>query len=396
MRRRPALVLLLLLFLVAGVELGARVVASRLPLDTRPLPALYEEQSRGVDRLLADSTSILLLDAQLGWRHRPGYRDTLRQINAAGIRASREFTPAPPAGVTRIAAFGDANTYSPEVRDAAAWPSVLEARLAGSEVLNFGVGGYGTDQALLRYLREGVAFAPRLAILGVAPINLRRAVTVYPRFASSDEAPLTKPRFRLGADGGLVLLPDPLPGRAGKERLRDEPTLARSLGTHDAWYDAWRYEHPRLDRSAAVRLVRTVARRIGQRYLAAERLYDGDGIYRTGTEAFAVQRALLLAFADSAREHGSVPVVVWLPELEAVTRAREGRVPSYGPLRDALRADGRVAVLDVADAFRAAALPTGGTGAWFAPHGHYSEAGNALVGAWLAERLPSLLAAPQP
>jgi len=49
-------------------------------------------------------------------------------------------------------AFGDSFTHGDEVRDNEAWPFRL-SELLGCEVENFGVGGYGQDQAYLKYLK---------------------------------------------------------------------------------------------------------------------------------------------------------------------------------------------------------------------------------------------------
>lgn len=385
---RLAAVLLLLLTLA---EVGARLVAPRIGLDVRPLADLLAEQSQQMDRLLTDTASLTMLDADLGWRHRPGFADSLRHYDAAGIRGTRVVSPLPTAGVTRLVAAGDAFTAQLEVGDDEAWPAVLETASPGTEVLNMGVGGYGTDQAMLHFVRDGAPFAPRLVLIGFASVDLRRAIGVFPRFASTYELPLTKPRFTLDAAGALAFVPNPAATRAEKERLRDDPASVRALGPLDGWYERWRYEAPLLDRSGLFRAVRALATKVHRRSIDADRLYDGEG-FRAASPAFRLQLAQLLAFGDSVRARGAMPVYVLLPAVEAVERARRGGEPDFAPLREALRGDGRAPVLDVTEAFVAAAPPSAGVRAWFMSYGHYSASGNAVVGTWLAGQLAPYVA----
>lgn len=389
-RLLPRLAALVLALLAAG-EVGARLVAPRLGLDVRPLADLLDEQSRQMERLLTDTTSLTMLDDALGWRHRPGFSDSLRHYDAAGIRGTRAVAPVPDPGRTRLVAVGDAFTAQLEVGDAEAWPAVLESALPGTEVLNMGVGGYGTDQAMLQFVRDAAPFAPRVVLIGFASVDLRRAIGVFPRFASTYEMPLTKPRFTLDSAGALAFVPNPVATRAARERLRDDPAGVRALGPLDGWYERWRYEAPLLDRSGLFRAARALVTKVRRRSFDADRLYDGEG-FREASPAFRLQLAQLLAFGDSVRARDATPVYVMLPAVEAVERARQGGAPDYAPLREALRRDGRAQVLDVVEAFVAAAPPAEGTRGWFMPYGHYSARGNAVAGAWLAGQLAPLVA----
>jgi hypothetical protein len=75
---------------------------------------------------------------------------------------------------------GDSFTFGLEVRYEDTWPRQLE-RLLGPEfqVLNFGVDGYGVDQAYLRYRRDGLAWRPEIVVLGVIDDDFRRTMCVY-------------------------------------------------------------------------------------------------------------------------------------------------------------------------------------------------------------------------
>src|SRR5690348_10974780 len=70
-------------------------------------------------------------------------------------------------------AFGDSMTYGAEVKDDEAWVHLL-SELLGCNIRNFGVGGYGLDQAALRY--EMTPPSGNFVILGLFIEMLRRDV----------------------------------------------------------------------------------------------------------------------------------------------------------------------------------------------------------------------------
>ena len=102
-----------------------------------------------------------------GWALRPGARYTGRggeaiTVNERGYRgALHDGRPAP--GFTRVVMLGDSVTFGSGVSDADTFPALLDAR-PELEVINLGVDGYGTDQALLRLEREGLAYGPSVVV----------------------------------------------------------------------------------------------------------------------------------------------------------------------------------------------------------------------------------------
>ena len=97
------------------------------------------------------------------------------EINADGLRGP-EVALAPPAGTFRIALLGDSFIEAFEVPFQETVGEVLERRLtalrgAPVEVLNFGVGGYGTTQQLLTLQHEVWKYSPDLVLLAVTTGN---------------------------------------------------------------------------------------------------------------------------------------------------------------------------------------------------------------------------------
>ncbi len=154
----------------------------------------------------ADSANYIS-DASTGWTFQPNaiLFDGRLTTNSIGMRSAREYSEAPAADTIRIAAYGDSFTANPDVEDDEVWTQVLESALGlrdiRAEVLNFGVGGYGMDQAFLRWQHVGEGFSADIVIFGFQPENLHRNVSVFrPIYARHTGIPLSKPRYLLRGD----------------------------------------------------------------------------------------------------------------------------------------------------------------------------------------------------
>ena len=141
---------------------------------------------------------LAIRDPVVGWPARAALR-------AAGGPEPRPSPAFPEAREWCVTLYGESFTYGDEVSDAEAWGNVLAQRL-GCRVANFGVGGYGTDQALLRFTANPADRAP-VTIVGVFADNPLRNVNQY-RYFLGGEALALKPRFVL-ENGALKLVPIP-------------------------------------------------------------------------------------------------------------------------------------------------------------------------------------------
>jgi hypothetical protein len=352
---------------------------------------IYDEQSAQIRRFLDTSTPRLLVPHPVfGWCYGPNIRSDDHNSNSKGLRGSKEYTPVAAPNILRIAAFGSSIVYCSEVNDANSWPALIEASNPDIEVLNYGVGGYGTDQAYLRYLAEGLDLDPDVVLIGFTTDELGRTVNVYRRFITSrGQAPLFKPRYLLGADGQLTLLEVPVRSREDYLSLLENPAGIIPLGRHDEWYEASVYETPLYDYSAALRWIYWTASHIHRRHIDNDRLFDGDVLNESST-AFQIQVHLLAKFIDSVRANCAVPIVVLFPEQESVQSALEGRRTLYDPLRKHLQ-DRGIDYLDVIEAFQKAGT-TANPQRWFAANGHYSPSGNKVIATWLPKQIRSLVA----
>ena len=134
--------------------------------------------------------SFYTVDRERGFALRPGAegvwsregRGSVR-INQAGFRGADLFE-APAPGVLRIAVLGDSFTEALQVDEPDTFVQRLQTYLSadnscvlrrnfpgGVEVLNFGVGAYGTGQQLLTWRHLAKRYRPDLVILAIYPGN---------------------------------------------------------------------------------------------------------------------------------------------------------------------------------------------------------------------------------
>ncbi len=130
-----------------------------------------------------------------GWALKAGLDDMLyfnREVlnsNSRGLRGNREYAYDKPRGTLRILILGDSYTFGEEVSDEETFSFYLQRMIPSSEVLNFGVHGYGHDQMLVYLQEEGVKYKPDIVILGFMKVDMVRNMLYFRDYA--------KPRFRL-------------------------------------------------------------------------------------------------------------------------------------------------------------------------------------------------------
>lgn len=194
--RRSRIIALVGWLVIGTIAWGTIEVASGIFLFVRreSLPRLFrfdlEEHVRSLsgDHLDAYADAIERRDIHapdpvLGWIRVAGSRyefpdGSVMTTDDNGARATPGMT-----GPVLAAAYGDSFTEGLEVDDGDTWPAAL-GRRAGGRILNYGVSGYGPDQAVLaleRHLSEGIV-QPPLVILAMIMENLSRLLNSYRPF----------------------------------------------------------------------------------------------------------------------------------------------------------------------------------------------------------------------
>lgn len=117
-------------------------------------------------------------DTLLGWRKIPNAKghhktpeyEVLESINSQGIRGP-EYPLQKDSGEYRIAVLGDSFAEGYTVGFDSLFSQVLKQKLVAAqpqrriEVINFGTGGYSTDQELLCFERDAVRYSPDFTVL---------------------------------------------------------------------------------------------------------------------------------------------------------------------------------------------------------------------------------------
>ena len=375
--------LVLLLFLGAFAELCCFALIHGFVARRHPILFRLD-----YDRLLAtitdehvESARRRSWDPELGWDlaldERRSYDDGRGGTWSYTTDDQRgRVTPFPSARVL-ISSFGESFTFGDEVDDDETWQFVLSG-LTSSRVLNFGVGGYGMDQAYLKAKRKIEAgLRTPIVILGIQTTDIARSLNAY--------RSLLQPRDVAGLDfkplfaddgGGYRLVPNPLDRLAGREDVMAAFERARE---HDFWYRnrILRDEFPYVLDAARLLLIVTGLR--------PNPRYDQWG----NPDA---RRRLELAIESFEREvaaRGLTPLICVIPSYRDIQDRLAGRRPASDDFFDALeiRCAGRgTIVVHVGRAtFDAARFYRG-------EFGHASAYGNQVIAHVLAERIAPVLA----
>lgn len=342
-----------------------------------PLPSsLSQEQETLIAARLDDRPPLRGHHPILGWAPKANSLTKGVKVNSQGIRSTHDYSRRVDPKLVRVSAFGDSFTFGSDVENTATWEYQLEEQDARFEVLNFGVGGYGLDQAYLRYLQDGIDFQPDIVVIGFMSENIYRNLNVFRPFYSSmyGTSIYTKPRFTVD-NGHLSLVKNPLTTVDDYRHFatNDEAVL-REIGSKDYFYQTGYLAGP-LDRLPSVRLLKVAMQSAKERL---NPVVTREGSYAVGADAFTLTTTLLKEFRCAALQHDSLPVIVIYPDLGDFGRYHSHRVRRYEPLIVHLQQNG-ARYLDMLDGFVAhdpqARVDQLTVGTW----GHYSRLGNEIV-----------------
>lgn len=161
-----------LLIAIAAAELLVRLFA-----DTRLTAEVY-----------ANEPTTHEPDPVLGWRSKPGhyeypgYTPDAPPIRMTFLPGSRRTAgPTPPAGAPRVLLTGCSYTEGWAISDEDTYAWQLQQRFPSVEIVNCGVGGYGTYQSLLvieRFL-DATSPPPRLVVYGMMDLHPSRNIAAW-------------------------------------------------------------------------------------------------------------------------------------------------------------------------------------------------------------------------
>ena len=286
--------------------------------DTFLLPRSWEATKTRNRALVAEidaGKTRFVTDRFLGWTLGPSRRSAggMYQSSTEGIRSARSgvsFSESSPR--YRIALVGDSHTYGEEVSYEGTWGQQLQEALgADFQVLNFGVPGYGIDQAYLRYKRDVLPWHPDYVIFGVVPSDVYRSMTIYTFIAFPQwDYPFSKPRFVLQRDG-IGLLNVPL--RTPEELWSTGSIKNLPYVEHDISFDPREWQWHLYDASYLTRFALSA-------YPPTREVPEALSKRTT----LAINREILAEFLRLAAREGSVPILVYLPSRRDMQASTSG------------------------------------------------------------------------
>jgi len=271
----------------------------------------------------------------LGW---PGAPES--SSKASSLSGSRHIPSFPEPGNECVSTFGDSYTYGDEVDDHQAWSNKLSQRLQ-CRVANFGVSGYGTDQAVIRFTDQQ-GDQSRVAILGIFPHNVLRNVNQYRHFLSGTSKFGFKPRFVI-EDGTLRRIPIP--------DLNYEE-LQTSLSNPDVHFQ---YESFIPESELGPTILKFPYSRVFLKYGTSEQVryfiqgWPGWRGYVTGghpSGALEVTASIVKNFAQTAQQRGKSSLVLMYPTAGSYKAYLKFGEIAYQELLDMMSGDG-VAFVDL-------------------------------------------------
>jgi lysophospholipase L1-like esterase len=271
-------------------------------------------------------------DPRLGWKsNRVDDRgEYLEPARPGGMPSDspRRQTPA------CVSAYGDSFIEGFGVKPPQSWSSLL-SHLLHCRVANFGVSGYGTDQAFLRFL-ENRQDQAQVVILGFLSENIIRNVNQLRNLISDATTCHAKPRFFLNDAGRLTLAPLPPFTEQEYDTLRQQPE-------HVLKHEFFLPGGPSGYRQAGFPYTWGILRALpfvwDNVVLRRGMYYD---LYRPDhpSRAVAVTQAILAEFSHEAQQRGQKPLILIIPTHIDLAYARRHGVWIYQPITDFLAARG--------------------------------------------------------
>jgi len=166
-------------------------------------------------------------DENLGWVRKPNEKGIEKarsnnvsfSIDKYGSRENIYNT-----GKAKIAAFGDSYTFCRQVSNEHTWESIL-AKETKVNVLNYGVGNYGIDQAFMRYESLTLPKEVDIVTLGFVPETIARVHSYWKHYLEFGNIFAFKPRYKLDKGNKIQLIKSPI------KSIKDIDNLSSNLGS---------------------------------------------------------------------------------------------------------------------------------------------------------------------
>jgi hypothetical protein len=265
------------------------------------LPIRYDDRS--VSKEDGSGASYRVYDSLLGWSH--GFwqsSDSMYYSDDKGYRCSRETWLGKIPGPSHydLICIGNSFTHGDAVPYEDTWEHMLSAS-TGRSVLNMGVGGYGIDQAVIRFMSADKTCDT--AILGLVAGDLERSLTtVYNYYTGGVK---TKPKFKFG-DSGYVLMNVPCVRPGEFVRRPVTPEVENVYRGIDGYNDYLNKESKWWANSVFLRLIFSSIE---------QRRHKKAPVYMTEGSEFEYCIRIIDVFKRHCASKGIVPVVLMIDNI---------------------------------------------------------------------------------
>ena len=230
-----------------------------------------------------------------------------------------------------ISAYGDSFTAGFGVKPEYTWSNVL-GKMLGCPIENYGVPGYGTDQAYLRF-HDNTQDDAKIVLFGYLSENIQRNVNQLRNFLAPINQCQTKPRFVLDEKGQLDLVPVPqLTEKNYQEFIKNpERFLTNDYFAPGGPSGAQKLEFPYT--WSIIKAYKFFYDRYVKDYKSYLQFYKPDHPSR----AFPLTMAILKQFLQESKNRGKHPILLIFPTNEDFRYYYQNHKFVYQPLIKELR-----------------------------------------------------------
>jgi hypothetical protein len=312
------------LLFVAGALEGMAYLAFELLIRDRLNAHWRVDVAKDISQLgpaQFDEFRTQLFDPELGWV----FRSDTKLISYTKFEADGARTDQATTGKRFAAAYGDSFTFGENVANDQSWPHFLSLT-SNYGFRNYGVAGYGPDQALRRFERHLEAGKiPEVAVLGILSENIARAVNVYRHFYITTSGTLNfKPL--LSDDGREWVYPD-------MENLITPKDVLRAA-RHARASDYWARVNELRPRPGFPHFLTA----LDTAHYLMFRVKRWQDLW---LEEFPVRKlnTIVKRFVRLSRENGVSPVILMIPMGLDLQRNQRNEPATYGKFLTNLRSD---------------------------------------------------------
>ncbi len=274
-------------------------------------------------------------DQKLGWVRKPNTfgsekgrnGDIIFHIDENGARVSSR-----PELTKQIAVFGDSYAFCRQVTDEETWEEGI-TKHHNVGVLNFGVGNYGADQALIRYQLQKLPSEVKVTVMCFVPETICRIQSYWKHYLEFGNTFAFKPRFAVTSDGNLELIDTIIKSVDDFENIKE---LLPYIQKHDFFY-LHKFRKYQFRSIYLISFFRAFRRHVAlirsllvkkESKISASSLNNGDAFalvmkdnIREAREMYKnpnakkLLHAILSEFKNVAESRDHIPVILVIPQL---------------------------------------------------------------------------------